>query len=495
MGARDDPALTDDDLILERLVEFRDDLHAFILWAFPWQEPDTPLADQPGPDTWQEEEAIAIGAELRAGGDAGALIQRAIRAGHGVGKSAFVAMVIIWAFTTFRGCRGVVTAMTDTQLRTKTWAELSTWWSMFIGRHLFELTATSLRPPGAAVTEWRIDAVPWNDTKPAAFAGLHNRGKRILVVYDEASEISDKIWEVTEGALTDARTQIIWLALGNMTQTSGRFFKCFTSPRWTGRTIDSRTSRFSNKTLIARWIAEYGEDSDFVRVRVRGQPPRAGVSNFIGPELVFAARKREVEGPSWRNHPIQIGVDPARFGDDLSVIWVRQGAKAHRYKTYSGMDGPTLASRVVDTWREFQNVSSIAVDNIGIGVSCTDALVRVPGCPIVPVNVSLPAIKNDDYYNLRAELYGAVRKWLEHGELPDDELLDEELTAVNYTFDGKSRIQLESKQDVKDRIGRSPDRADGLALTFIADTMATVGKVRHAKALPVRRRVTIWSPH
>lgn len=486
--------LEGDEALLERLVELRDYPLEFVLWAFPWGEAHGPLAGMDGPDTWQRQELASIGRELRAGGDLGCLILRAIRSGHGVGKSALVSWLIIWALTTFRGCRGVVTAMTDTQLRTKTWAELSTWHHRFIAGHLFQWTATGYGPGDSEVRGWwRIDAVPWSETNPSAFQGLHNLGKRLIVLFDEAAQIHPTIWEATEGALTDSRTQIIWMALGNMTTTSGPFYKAFTSDRWECRTVDSRESKFSNKQLIARWIEKYGEDSDFVRVRVRGLPPRGGVSNFIGPDLVFAARRRQLRLEEYGAYPVVLGVDPARFGGDLSVIAVRQGPKLHKLLPYSGLDGGQLAARVVDEWRRWRTVSAICVDAIGVGSSPVDFLKRVPGCPLIAVNVGTKAVNVEDFFNLRSEIYDKTRRWLENdAEMPDEEDLDEELTAVNYGLDARGRVQLEDKDDVKDRIGRSPDKADALSLTFVAGTMAAADNRKNIRVLPVKRRVMPW---
>lgn len=122
--------------------------------------------------------------------------------------------------------------------------------------------------PGHAKT-WRADAVTWSETNLEAFAGLHNVGRRILLIFDEASGIIDRVWEVAEGALTDEGTEIVWCAFGNPTQPSGRFFECFNRQRhrWNGQQIDSRTVEGTNKALFEQWVEAYGEESDFMRVR------------------------------------------------------------------------------------------------------------------------------------------------------------------------------------------------------------------------------------
>jgi hypothetical protein len=488
-----------DDILVE-LALYENDPLGFVLWAYPWGEKGTPLEAFEGPDDWQIELLEEMGALLVAGGDAGCLIQEAVRSGHGIGKSALVGMLVGWALCTMARTRGVVTAMTEPQLRTKTWSEMAKWHSMSLAQHLFEVQGRSIIAKGVDKSGqdlgrvWRVDAIPWSVHAPSSFAGLHNLGRRILLVYDEASEIHNEIWKVSRGALTDANTQIIWLVMGQPTQTSGEFFDCFSSKEWHARTIDSRESRFSNKKLIAQWAEEYGEDSDFFRVRVRGLPPRSGVSNFIPIDLVQRARTRELNRNMWVTMPKRMSIDPARFGDDLSVITIRQGQKVIHQWSYSGLDGPDLASRAVtEVWHTHRDISGCAVDAIGIGASCCDALRRVPGFPLLEVNVSIPAGDDGTYANMRAEIWGRTRKWLETAEIPDDQELEDQLCSVQYGFDGKSRIQLESKRDLKGRGYPSPDKADSLALTFYEEVVKQLSK-KKAVALPSRtRQANIWS--
>ncbi len=493
------------DELVEQLASYEFDPLGFVRWAFPWGEPGTDLEHEAGPDHWQEAGLAAIGEQLRAGGDLGAVVQLAVRAGHGVGKSSFASWLILWAVSTHELTRGRVTAMTETQLRTITWSELAKWHGMFIAKDLFDLQATSLTFRSEKLSRtWRIDATPWSKNRPAAFAGMHNKGKRIFLEFDEASEIDPIIWETAEGATTDKDTQIIWIALGNPTQATGRFADCFRpDTRWMTLTVDSRQSKFSNKAKIQEWIDDYGEDSDFVRVRVRGLPPRLGINTFISEEVVTNARRRDLPPSAFQGWPKAMGIDPAREGDDLSVISIRQGPKLLGQWTYSGLDGPDLAARAVDLWRSHPEIAICGVDAIGIGASTVDALKRVPGFPLVPVNVALPAKDDSLYFNVRVELWGRMREWLKTAAILGDkdkggDELAQELYTPQYGFDGKSRFQLEAKKDLKkaDRLGRSPDRADSLALTFVGDTVAKKPTANPAKALPTRRdtrQCVVWT--
>ena len=264
----------------------------FVRLAFPWGEPNTQLEDKEGPDIWQIELLNDIKEGLKTPDQ---VIREAVASGHGIGKSAMVAWIILWAISTHEDTKGVVTANTDTQLKTKTWAELAKWYYLFIAKDLFTYSATSIysNQEGHEKT-WRIDAIPWNDSNPAAFAGLHNQGKRTLVIFDEASEISDIIWEVAEGAMTDADTEIIWCVFGNPTQSSGRFHACFHKNRslWNRKQIDSRTVKISNKAELEGWRVQYGEDSDFFKVRVKGEFPSAREKQIISTAFVDEARRR-----------------------------------------------------------------------------------------------------------------------------------------------------------------------------------------------------------
>ena len=473
----------------EALAGFEFDPVGFVYWAYPWGEPGTPLENELGPEQWQIDHLGRIGDKLMAGGDLGAIVEEDVPAGHGVGKSADVSWLIHWAISTRENTRGVVTANTDTQLRTKTWAELGKWHQLFLARELFTLTATAIysSDPGMDKT-WRIDQIPWSKERSEAFAGLHNKGNRILVVFDEASAIDDKIWEVTEGALTDERTQIVWARYGNPTRTSGEFYRRCSKPRGNSVTrIDSRTVRFTNKAKIADWIDEYGEDSDFVRVRVRGMFPRAGASNFISAELVDIARRRDIPRQEYQNWPLILSVDPARFGDDWTILTLRQGYKIHWQKGMQGFDGVDVAGRIKELCEQTPGIRFLVYDANGNGADLDSAVRRMSGLPeLVPVMWGVPAKDSKQYFNQRAECWGRMREWLKYADIPDDDELAKELTSLDYGYDAQFRIQLQSKKDIRRNGGKSPDRADSLALSFVVDTLDM--KATSVKAKPVQSR-------
>ena len=478
---------------MDELADYEDDPLGFVEWAFPWGE--GMLEGMEGPEQWQAEQLIRLGERIKAGGVEGCVVEEDTTAGRGVGKSALVAWVCLWAISTHADTRGVVTANTDTQLRTKTWAELGKWYQLFIGRQMFTLTATALYikdDPDREKT-WRIDAIPWSKHNAEAFNGLHNQGKRMLIIFDEASAIDDPIWEGTDGALTDGKTQIFWLRYGNPTRTSGRFFKNCSQPRRNVVSrVDGRTVRFTNKALIADWIAQYGEDGDFVRVHVKGMFPRAGFSNFISPELVNQARRRRLDPTLYHAYQKILSVDPARFGDDSSVITLRQGLKVHFQVSLSGFDGPDLASRVFEIVRKEAPIACIAYDAIGNGADLDSSLRRMPGLPpLIAVQWGQPAKDSKQYFNQRSECWGKMREFLEHGQVPDDDDLTDQLTSLDYGYSGTFQIQLQSKKDQKKNGGKSPDKADSLALSLVPELIDR--KIVTAKVRPVTRRTVVWS--
>ena len=457
----------------------------FVLAAFPWGEPGE-LAQDTGPRAWQRETLEEIGTRLRAGYAPGAALMpvlKAVATGHGVGKSALLSWVALWALTTCPDTKVVLTANTEQQVRTKTWPEIARWARLSLFRPWFTVQGTSIHSTDPNhVRTWRCDAVTWSEHNLEAFAGLHNKGSRIVLLFDEASGISDRVWDVAEGALTDADTEILWLAAGNPTQPTGRFFECFhrQRDRWFGRQIDARTVAGTNGALFDEWVAVYGEDSDFIRVRVRGQFPSAGSMQFIPRDLVDEARRRTLyPDPSL---PLVMGVDVARFGDDRSVISFRRGSDARSIPAIvlRGADTMTLAGRVVHEAQKHKP-EAVFVDGGGVGGGVVDRL-RQLGVSLTeiqfggaPGEMSVAGGERHAYANKRAEMWGHMRAWLEGGCIPDDDDLATDLTGPQYGFairQGRDVILLERKSDMKLRGLRSSDLGDALALTFAAPVFA-----------------------
>lgn len=465
----------EEDLIAD-MGKYSMDPLGWVRYAFPWGSGE--LAGFDGPDEWQAEQLGSIGERLREGVELGVVIQEATASGHGVGKSADVAWLILWAMSTFEDCKGVVTANTETQLKTKTWSELSKWYRLYICKHWFTLTATALFSviPDHEKT-WRVDMVVWSERNTEAFAGLHNKGKRILLIFDEGSAIPDVIWEVSEGALTDEGTEIIWCVFGNPTRNTGRFRDCFGKlrHRWKTRQVDSRTSAFTNKEQIQKWIDDYGLDSDFVKVRVRGMFPSASSRQFIPMTLVDAAFGKHLRADQYNFAPKILTCDPAWEGDDELVIGLRQGLAFRILNVIPKNDNDIHVATIIANHEDREKADAVFIDG-GYGTGIISAG-RTMGRAWQIVWFS-GASSDPGCLNKRAEMWKLVRDWLmQGGAIPEDQVLYNDLIGPETVprLDGK--IQIESKKDMKQRLLPSPNRGDALALSFAFPVIGKAGRV------------------
>ncbi|SFQ46112.1 hypothetical protein SAMN05216229_12323 [Geopseudomonas sagittaria] len=472
------PSAETDDLeaqLVDDIGSFTHDPYGYALYAYPWGEGELKGVD--GPRDWQRDVMNDIGGHLSDPETRHQPLMIAVASGHGIGKSAAISMIIDWAMSTCDDCKVVVTANTENQLRTKTWPEVSKWRRLSIVSHWFTTTATAIAANDAEHSRsWRADAVPWSENNTEAFAGLHNKGKRIVLIFDEASNIADKVWEVAEGALTDEDTEIIWIAFGNPTRNVGRFRECFTryKHRWNARQVDSRTVDGTNKQQIAKWAADYGEDSDFFRVRVRGMFPRASSLQLIPTDWVAEAIRREaVHGLS---DALVCGIDIARGGDDDNVIRFRRGLDARSIPKIkipgSETRDTTLFIAKVCTVVQEHRPDAVFVDSTGVGGPVADQLRRLmPGIAIIDINFA-SASPDAHYANMRTYMWWRLRESLRAGlAIDDDPLLEAELTSPEYGHNQRDQIALEKKDDIKKRLGISPDDADALALTFAFPVM------------------------
>ena len=186
----------------------------FVALVFPWGVKGTPLENFKGPRKWQREvlQDIATHIEQNKGRLDFDVMQAAISSGHGIGKSALVSWITIWMLSTRIGSTTVISANSESQLRSITWAEITKWLAMSLNSHWFEVSATRVMP-AKWLTElverdlkkgtryWGVEGRLWSAENPDAFAGVHNYDG-VLVIFDEASGIDDAIWAVTGGFFT-----------------------------------------------------------------------------------------------------------------------------------------------------------------------------------------------------------------------------------------------------------------------------------------------------
>lgn len=418
------------------------------------------------PDPWQEEGLNALV-------DKGRL---AVRAGHGVGKSAFEAWAILWFLFTRPYPKVVATAPTRQQLYDILWAEIAKWMEKApILKQYFEWQKTRIVMVQAPERWW---ASARTASKPENFAGIHE--EHVLIVCDEASGIRDAIYEVAEGALTTPDAKLI--LCGNPTQLSGEFFEAFHKRRHLYHTM--KVSCIGSPRVTQDYIdnlkQKYGEKSQVYRVRVLGEFPEREPDVFIPLEIVEAATLRDVhevdrEGNPILVGPIHIGCDIARYGGDEIVFYPRVGLHVFEPEVHYSQSTTETTGQIIRLGMELlkqyprPNITiTIDVGAMGAGVvdQLVDATTNLPGdWTIVPVNFG--GAGDEECDDMATAMWKNARDILQGEEihLPNDEKTIAQLSTRKYKITPKGKFKIESKDDYKKRHeGESPDRADALVL-------------------------------
>ncbi len=449
---------------------------AFVRLVFPWGKPGTPLEHFTGPRKWQLEVLVELRDHIKAnnGRVDFETFRLAMSSGRGIGKSALVSWLVIWMLTTRIGGTTIVSANSEAQLRSVTWAEITKWLSMCLNSHWFEVSATRVLPAKwiAELVErdlklgtryWGVEGRLWSAENPDSYAGVHNFAG-VMLVFDEASGIDDSIWSVASGFFTENTPNRFWLAFSNPRRNSGYFYECFNSKRefWRTKVVDARSVEGTDKAVYQQIIDEYGPDSSQAHVEVYGAFPNASDDQFIPSSLVQDAQTREPSKD--QTAPIIVGVDPARFGADATVIAIRQGRDIIAIRRYRGDDTMEVVGRVIDIIEEFRP-QLVVIDEGGLGAGVVDRL-KEQRYKIRGVNFGMRSAKPIMFGNKRAEMWHAMREWLKTASIPNDRFLKSDLTGPLTKPDSKGTIFLESKKDMKARGLASPDAADAIAVTF-----------------------------
>ena len=454
----------------------KDNPLAFVMFTYPWGVKGTPLEHFQGPRKWQREVLLDIAEhiKLNQGNIDFDVLQEAISSGRGIGKSALVSWLVHWMASTRIGSTTIVSANSESQLRSITWAEITKWLAMSINSHWFEVSATRVMPAKWLVElverdlkkgarYWGVEGRLWSAENPDAYAGVHNFDG-VLVIFDEASGIDDSIWAVTAGFFTENTPNRFWMAFSNPRRNTGYFYETFNSKRafWKTRVVDARTVEGTDKAVYQRIIDEYGPDSAQAHVEVYGMFPNAGDDQFIGANLVDDAmqRKKYLD----QSAPIVVGVDPARFGADATVIAVRQGRDIVKIMRHRGDDTMTVVGHVIDAIEEFKP-TLVVIDEGGLGAGIVDRL-KEQRYKVKGVNFGNKAKNPIMYGNMRAQMWGDMREWLKTASIPNDRFLKTDLISPKTKPDSRGTIFLESKKDMKLRGLASPDAADAIAVTF-----------------------------
>lgn len=460
------------------------DPEAFVMFCFPWGKAGTPLAHHKGPRSWQRQilreikQHIALSTDKEYRGLPLEVLRQAVASGRGIGKSALVAWLILWFMSTRIGGTVVVTANTEQQLKSRTWAELGRWHTLAINGHWFDRTALSLRPQPwfeeAVKRDLKIDtgyyyaqAQLWSEENPDAFAGVHNH-HGVQVIFDEASGIPKVIWTVTKGFFTEPIIDRYWFAFSNPRQNTGAFFECFYGPEreaWRPKHIDSRTVEGVDKAYLQSIVDAEGPDSDTAKIEVLGQFPNRSANQFIAVDQVKAAQEREaVDDPG---APLLMGIDVARFGKDKSVIRFRRGRDARsipaaKFKGIDTMQLAAQAAHLIDNYHP----DAIFVDGNGVGAGVVDRLKSL-GYKVIEVQAGAKADDPNKYSNKRVEMWDLLRDWLSGAAIDNDPQLESDLIGPEYRYHPSThQLMLERKDEMEKRGLASPDDAEALALTF-----------------------------
>jgi hypothetical protein len=466
-----------DELLAEELAQFYDDPLGFVYFAYPWGVAGTELEHETGPDDNQIEFLTSLGAEVRKRGFDGMLavmpILMAETSGHGTGKSAQGAWIADWILFTRPHSIGTVTAGTFTQLESRTWAAIRYWTKLSVAGHWFDIQARGIHHKQHPET-WKAVAQTCKEQNAQSFAGQHAKTSTSWYLFDEASEVPDKVFETAYGGLTDGEP--MFFAWGQMVRNTGEFYRInfgSKAARWNHRRVDSRTSRFTNKELIKQWEKDYGIDSDHYKVRVLGYPPSASELQYIDKARIDAARQRV--GYALPDEPLIGGFDVSGGGKAWNVIRFRRGLDGNpdgmKPIRIPGEHDPDRSQRVglcaelLNDRRPGRVLAALFVDS-AFGAPIVVRLQSMGYKNVYEVNFG-GASPDPHYLNMRAYMWGKAKEWLLLGGLPkEDEKLADQLALPGYHTNQSGKLVIESKADIQARGEQSPDDADSFVMTW-----------------------------
>jgi hypothetical protein len=422
--------------------------------TFPWGVKGTPLEHFTGPRKWQREVLQDIAAHIKQNNGKVDFTLRSRLIGRGIGKSALVSWMVIWMLSTRIGSTTIVSANSESQLRSITWAEITKWLAMGLNSHWFEVSA----PPRLMPAKWLTELVE-RDLKKGTGTGASRGGcgQRRTPTRTPACTTTTACWSYLTrrryrrlhlggdgGFFTENTPNRFWLAFSNPRRNTGYFYETFHSKRdfWRTKVVDARTVEGTDKQVYQQIIDEYGPDSARRTLRCTASSPNAGDDQFIGVDMVDDAMKRE----KYKDHraPIVIGVDPARFGADATVIAVRQGRDIVKIIRHRGDDTMTVVGYVIEAIEEFKP-TLVVIDEGGLGAGIVDRL-KEQRYKVKGVNFGNKSKNPIMYGNMRAQMWGDMREWLKSASIPSDRFLKTDLISPMMKPDSRGTIFLESKK-------------------------------------------------
>ena len=388
----------------------------------------------------------------------------AVKSGHGTGKSSVLSWLILWFLLTHKDARVPCTAPSAHQLSDVLWSEVARWINGMheLFRHHVLWSSEAIRIKGAEQTQFAV-ARTARPEKPEALQGFH--APHLLFVIDEASGVPDAVFEVAQGALTSPNSRVVMTS--NPTMLTGYFYEAFHRQRdsWTRLTFSAEDSPIVAPEYCREMADKYGRDSDIYKVRVLGEFPSASVMQLIPLPVVQDALGRHLRLDQYGHMPVILGCDVSYYGDDKSVVYLRQGLRSTELWSGYDVDTVTFAGIIGRLWREHK-ADACFVDVTGWGAGVVDTL-RSLGFSPQPVAFGSGAGDGNRFVNRRVEMWWSLKEWLEGGgALPDDSEIRDDLIGPQYFYTPGGKIALERKEDMKKRGLHSPDKADALALTF-----------------------------
>lgn len=396
-----------------------------------------------------------------------------VPAGYAVGKTWVAARVALWFLYSYPNSLVITTAPTWRQVENILWAEIRL-------QH-----QQSFKPLGGLVLQTQIKiadnwfALGLSTDEPARFQGFHS--SHLLLIFDEAAGIDKSIWDVAEGQMAGAFAR--WLTISNPIAPSGPFYDAAKSPMWNTIPIsclDSPNVKAGKiiypKLVTSTWVEdrqkEWSEASPLYQSKVLGQFPSTSEHGLIPLDWLMAAQERTAGKVEVNPDERRIGVDVARSGDDATVFLFREGPAVKDMEEYHNISTMETAGKLIIfvdkhkvPWR------SVSVDVIGIGAGVVDRL-KEQNLHVQAVNFGSSAKDSKKYANLRAECYWKVRD----ASNPDADKpmaiparyskLVNELASTEWHATSSGKILVEPKEEIKKRLGRSPDHADALALSY-----------------------------
>lgn len=429
------------------------------------RDPSAWIAQFLGADLWEKQTEIAESVRDHR--------RTAVKSCHGSGKSFLSARIVLWYLHAFPGSMVLTTAPTNNQVENILWRELRSAAAAkrkpLLGRPLnvrYDIDA-----------DWYALGFKAADTQPDRFQGFHSTYP--LVIIDEAAGVAPTVYEALDAVMTSENARM--LLIGNPTNPSGVFYDAFHSQRSIYNLItiaaddtpNIKAGRTVRPYLITQqWIddavTKFGADSAYVQSRVHAQFPRTGTDNLIALGWVEeSARRIDAVDPAPDAGPVDAGVDVARSGEDETVIYLRRGLDVLGFDAWNGYDLMQSVGRIRNTLEPY-TVGTIKVDVIGMGAGVADRL-RELGYNVMDVNVSTSASDAEKWPNLRHELWWELRELFHRNEVNGviDETTMGQLTSVKYGFDSRHSMPIiESKEQMKKRGLKSPDRAEALMLAF-----------------------------